>query len=74
MAIHDIEEYKKAKTILPHLEQILRVLDLTEQSLSYFKSYIPISSILVNIKEQRIVLEAYRKKFKDIKTAKGKRK
>ena len=71
MEVHNLKRYKESKTILPHLEQILRVLELTEQSLTYFKSYIPVAKLLLNIKEQKKILEGYRNKYKEIKKTKG---
>lgn len=69
--IHDLKKYKNAKGTLPHLEAILKVLDLTERSLKIFSFYIPVAKILLVIKEERLVIESYRHINSSIKNNKG---
>lgn len=70
--MYNLRKFREAKAILPHLEIILRILYLTEKSLSTYRCYIPVMRILNVIDEQSRVLEAYRKVYKKEKDTKGK--
>lgn len=68
---YSLKDYREAKTVGPHLDAILKVLDLTSRSLHHFKTYLPVSKILKSIDEQRIVLEAHRVRYAQILKTKG---
>lgn len=70
--MYNLKKFREAKAILPHLEIILRILYLTDKSLSSYKCYIPVARILQTINEQGKLLEAYRNVYKKEKETKGK--
>lgn len=69
--MHDLKKYREAKTILPHIEAILKVINLSIKSLSHFKSYLPVMRILVVMEEQKTLLEINQKKYAEIIKNKG---
>lgn len=68
---HDLQKYKEAKALLPHLETIIKVLNLTIKSLSYYQHFIPVYRILSVINNQKYILELERDRYKYIKSTKG---
>lgn len=71
MSIHNFKKYKESKVVLPHLDAILKVLSLTEQSLTYFQVYIPVARLLVVLKHEKAILEDYKKEYETINETKG---
>lgn len=71
MSTHSLRELREAKTIGPHLEAILKVIMLSEKSLSHFKSYLPVVKILNVLAEQKTLLELHKKKYDAILKSKG---
>lgn len=69
--IHSLRAIKEAKATLPHLEQILLVVNLSIKGLSHFKCYMPVAKILFTLEEQRRMLELYKVKYSDILKNKG---
>lgn len=69
---HDLKAYREAKTILPHLNAILKVIDLSIRSLAHFKSYLPVMRILVAMEKEKTLLELNQKKYEAILKSKGK--
>lgn len=72
MSTHNLRKYKESKAVLPHLELILRIFNLTETSLKYFSAYIPVAKVLIVLREQKLVIEAYKAAHKSVKDNKGK--
>lgn len=70
---HDLKKYKESLAILPHLEAIIRVLNLTESALKHYNSYIPVIKILNSIRDQKALLEIHRIDYKKIKETKGRK-
>lgn len=71
--VHSLKNFKDAKTLLPHIEKILYIFDLTEKSLGYYKSYIPAAKVLRVIIEQKKELQLHRDFYKKVKESKGKK-
>lgn len=71
--MYDLKKYGEAKAILPHLDAILKVLDLTERSLSFYKGYIPVSKILDVVSNQKRILKSYAEMYRKVKATKGKK-
>ena len=71
--MHNLKDYREAKIILPQLEAILRIVNLSIQGLSFYRAYMPVSVMLHTLKEQKIVLEIHRDRYKRIVDMKGKK-
>lgn len=70
--VTNLKQYKEAKAVIPHLEAILKVFDLTIKALKIFKAYIGVAKVLLVIEDQKLILEShlakYRKLINDKKT------
>ena len=55
----NLRSWKLAKTFTEDSKSILKVLDLTERSLTLFKHYKPIKAILLEISNQKVILESH---------------
>lgn len=73
MSLHNLKNYKEAKAILPHIDAIIKVLNLTEKGLSHFNSFIPVARILKVIREEKSILESYKQEFEIVRKSKGKK-
>lgn len=71
MSIHNFKKYKESKIVLPHLEGILQVLNLTERSLTLFSYYLPVAKILIVLREQKSIIESYKQEYEIVKKNKG---
>lgn len=70
--MNSFKNYKEAKHILPHLEGILKIVDLSMRSLKLFDCYLPVIRILKVLKEEQSLLQIHQKKYEDIIKTKGK--
>ncbi len=73
MSIHDLKSYKESKSILPDLERMILLLTLIERGLVTFSHYIPIAKVLFAVKDQKAILEGYKKNMTDVQKKKGER-
>jgi hypothetical protein len=73
MSIYNIKKYKESLLLLPDIEIMLKILNLTEKTLSYYTHYLPAFRVLTVVKEQKIILNAYYKELSEIKKSKGKK-
>lgn len=71
--IHDLKKYKESLALLPHLDTILKVFNLTEAALKHYGTYIPVAKVLMTIRDQKALIELYKVNYKKIKEAKGKK-
>lgn len=69
--MNDLKAYKDSLTYLPHLEAILKVINLSMKTLIPFKHFVGVYRILVVMEEEKQLLEMHRDKFKKIKESKG---
>lgn len=63
--IFDLNDYKQKKIharIIEDIDKILHVISLAQQSLSYFKQYIPVQKLISIMETQKTLLEIHRKK------------
>lgn len=63
--IYNLKNYKKIKVlekIIEDIDKILHVISLTQQSLSFFKQYIPVQKLVSIMETQKTLLELHRKK------------
>jgi hypothetical protein len=70
---HNFKAYKDAKQLLPHMEKILKIFDLSERSLSFYSVYVPAAKVLKIIKEQKSELQFHYDYYKKVKETKGKK-
>jgi hypothetical protein len=68
---HDLNSYRKAKAILPQIEEMLHIFNLVERSLIHYESYTPAYKVLLTIHTQRKYLEYYYDVYKNIVKNKG---
>lgn len=71
MSIHNLKNYKESLILLPDVEDILKVLTLTEKALTHYKHYIPAAKVLFTVKDQKAILEGYKKELTNTKISKG---
>lgn len=71
--VYDLKKLKDAKALLPHIEKILLIFDLTEKSLSYYRAYIPAAKVIRIVSEQKKELQLHRDFYKKVKESKGKK-
>jgi hypothetical protein len=63
--ISNLDDYKKKKVherIIDDIDKILHVISLAQQSLSFFKQYIPVQKLVSIMETQKTLLEIHRKK------------
>lgn len=63
--ISSIDDYKKKKLhnkLIEDIDKILHVISLAQQSLSFFKQYIPVQKLISMMETQKTLLEIHRKK------------
>ncbi len=68
MTIHNFEDHKNKKKftkVIEDIDSILRVISLTQKSLSYFKQYLTVQEIVSVLETNKTLLELYRKKYGD---------
>lgn len=73
MSTYNLKSYKDAKLMLPHIETILKIFNLTEKSLDYYRTYVPAAKVLQIVREQKKEMEFYHKVYKNAKDNKGKK-
>ena len=73
MEMHNLQDYKSAKTVLPHINAILHIVNLSIRGLNLYRVYIPVNVILHTLQEQKTVLEIYQMKYKKILEMKGRK-
>lgn len=73
MTIYDFRKYKESKILLPHIDAILKVFELTEKALARFTGYIPVQRVINVMREQHKILMDYKVEYEAIKKRKGKR-
>ena len=56
---------KKFTKVIEDIDSILRVISLTQKSLSYFKQYLTVQEIVSVLETNKTLLELYRKKYTD---------
>lgn len=71
--VFNLKDYKEAKTVLPHINAVLKIINLSMMGLKMFKTYIPVAVILSTMNEQKVILEIYQQRYKKILDKKGKR-
>lgn len=69
--VHNLKAYKEAVAHLPHLDNMLLIINLSIRGLIPFRSYVPIAKILLVMEDQKQILESFQKKYKKIKDNKG---
>lgn len=72
MSVHSLKKIKESRMMLPHVNDMLKVLSLTEKALSHFKHYMPAMRVLQTIRNEKILLEGYKNQFEKVKATKGK--
>lgn len=63
--ISNLDDYKKKKLhnkLIEDIDKILHVISLAQQSLSFFKQYIPVQKLISMMETQKTLLEIHRKK------------
>jgi len=63
--ISNLDDYKKKKfhtRLVEDIDKILHVISLAQQSLSFFKQYIPVQKLISMMETQKTLLEIHRKK------------
>jgi coproporphyrinogen III oxidase-like Fe-S oxidoreductase len=68
---HNLQSYREAKMIGPHISAILKVINLSIRSLQHFKSYLPVIKIIKVMEEQKTLLELHKKKYDEVLDRKG---
>ncbi len=71
--VFNIKAYKEAKIMLPKIDGILRIINLSISGLTIFRAFIPVAVILSTMNEQKVTLEIHRLRYKKIIENKGKR-
>jgi hypothetical protein len=66
-----LRAYREAKTILPHLDAIITIFELSLKGLVIFKSYVPVYRVMVVIDEQKKLLESHRARLRKVLESKG---
>lgn len=61
-----LKDYREAKTILPDVINILRVVNLAIKALEFYKSYLPVMKMLNVLREQKTLLELHQSKYKEV--------
>lgn len=73
MTTFNLRAYKEAKIMLPQLESILKIMNLSIAGFKLFKGFIPVAVVLSTLNEQKVVIEIHRDRFKRIVDNKGMR-
>ena len=64
ISIKDFKQKKLVIQLVKDLEEILSRINITNKSLSQYKHYKPVSHILVELTNNRAILEAHLNKYK----------
>lgn len=54
---------KRYKKIIQDIDSILKIISLTQRSLSFFKEYVPAQEIISILETNKTMLEIHRKKY-----------
>jgi uncharacterized protein YbcV (DUF1398 family) len=71
MSVHNLTSYKQSIVLLPEIQDIIKVLTLTEKALSHYNYYVPASKVLATIQDQKTILQIYEKELIEVKKSKG---
>ena len=71
MSVHNLKKYKDAKAILPHIDNILKVLNLSEKALTHYSHFVSVARILKVIKYEKLELENYKIIYESVRKKKG---
>lgn len=69
MSVHDLKKArlkKNAKTAVDNIQDVLKVINLTERALKPFKVYKPVQAIMQTLKDEKSILESHLKKLKEL--------
>jgi hypothetical protein len=61
-SLNDFKQKKIHERIIEDIDKILHVISLAQQSLSFFKQYIPVQKLVSMMETQKTLLEIHRKK------------
>lgn len=59
----DKKKEKKYKKIIADIDNILKIIGLTQKSLSFYKEYVPAQEIISILETNKTMLEIHRKKY-----------
>lgn len=62
--IIDLQKYKEAKAVVPHLEAVLKIFTLAIKALSYYRAYICVARVLIVLEDEKMVLESHLYKYR----------
>lgn len=71
MSVHSFRKYKESLAILPDIEEMIKILALTEKALSFYSHYIPAYKVISTVKDQKTLLLGYQKELMQTKKNKG---
>lgn len=66
-----LKQYRNAKTLVVHLQAILKVINLAIAGLQHFELYVPVHEVLQSMRSNKLVLEAHLRKQQKILNNKG---
>ena len=61
-SLNDFKQKKIHERVIEDIDKILHVISLAQQSLSFFKQYIPVQKLVSMMETQKTLLEIHRKK------------
>lgn len=64
--LKDYKRNKQAKVMLPQIDIILTIFNLSIKGLEHFRAYIPVAKVLAVIKEQKAIMEMHKDKLTKI--------
>lgn len=64
--LSDYKNHKKNKIMDKDLDAVLHIINLTIKALSFYNMYRPVQDVLFHIENNKMTLELYSKKLKNI--------
>jgi hypothetical protein len=61
-SLNDFKQKKIHERVIEDIDKILHVISFAQQSLSFFKQYIPVQKLVSMMETQKTLLEIHRKK------------
>ena len=64
ISLKETKDVKKAKILVQDLDKIIHIMNLSIQSLSYYKKYIPVMETISSLQNNKTLIEIHNNKLK----------
>ena len=71
-SLKDVKNLKRAKKLMEDLDKTIHIMNLSLQSLSFFKKYVPVQEVISSLQTNKTLLEIHCTKLKKFVSNGGK--